>query len=312
MSGVRQIGPFDRILYLKSLPGIGALTSEQVARVATGARELNFEAGQNIFEPGEVVRRFMVLATGAANLHRQDTPVERIVAPQTVGLMETLAENSTTGLVAESDVVALSFERTDILELLEEDFDLLQTTVQSLAEYQLRLLRQVIAGTVRGEWEPLVEIPTDRPLDLLERLIMIRQGDLFSAVGLEAAVMMATSMKQVEWAAGDVLWERGDPSGAMYLIASGEIEAQLDDERSFVARPGYPLGNIELLAHQPRWYRPVARTDIIGFRADHETFFDVMEDDFEVAETFLKAMATGILGAENAIMRSGRRLHTDR
>ena len=90
-------------------------------------------------------------------------------------------------------------------------------------------------------------------------------------------------------------------------IIDGEIEAQLEDGTSFQAGLGYPVGNLESLAHQPRWYRPVARTDVVALRADHETFFDVMEDDFEVAEAFLKAMSHGILAAQNAFVARGEK-----
>ena len=112
---------------------------------------------------------------------------------------------------------------------------------------------------------------------------------------------MATSMEERRWTAGETLWEIGDAPGAMYMIVDGEVEAELADGQRFVAGRGYPLGNIETLAQKPRWYRPVARTDLVALRADHETFFDVMEDDFEVAETFLQAMAQGIVGSLDAL-----------
>ena len=125
------------------------------------------------------------------------------------------------------------------------------------------------------------------------------------AVGLEAGVMMATSMKQVSWKAGETLWRPGDPGGSMFMIISGEVEAELEDGQTFEAGLGYPLGNIESLAHAKRWYTPTARTDVVALRADHETFFDVMEDDFGVAEAFLSAMCRGILGAQQTLIDRG-------
>ena len=150
----------------------------------------------------------------------------------------------------------------------------------------------------------MADIPEGRPFDLLERLIMIRQGNLFAAVGLEAAVMMATSMREVRWPAGEVVWEPGEASGSMFIIVTGEVDADLGDGQTFLAGPGYPLGNLESLAHHPRWYRAIAKTDVIAFRADHETFFDVMEDDFEVAETFLREVSGGIVTAQEAVIRA--------
>jgi CRP-like cAMP-binding protein len=312
MTGVRLISPFDRILYLKSLPELGELSSEQIARIAGTAEEVQFEAGETIYGPGNVPAFFYVIASGTVELRRTEGPVQTFGAPESIGFVEMFAEGSITSAVAATDMVTLRFSKQDLLEVFEEDFELLQNSIFNLARYQHSLLRQVIGGTQRGDWKQVVEVPEGRPFDLLERLMLIRQGDLFAAIGLEAAVMMATSMKEVKWSSGDVLWEPGDPSGAMFLIVTGEVDGGLEDGQSFLAGPGYPLGNLESLAHVPRWYRPVAKTDVIAFRADHETFFDVMEDDFEVAEAFLKAMSTGILGAQEAVIRADGILVPDR
>ena len=312
MTGVRQISPFDRILYLKSLPELGELSSEQIARFAGTAQEIQFEAGESIYGPGNAPTFFYVIALGTVELRRTDGPVQTFGAPESMGFVEMFAEASITGAVAASDMVTLRFSKQDLLEVFEEDFELLQNSIFNLARYQHWLLRQVIGGTQRGDWKQVVEIPEGRPFDLLERLMLIRQGALFAAIGLEAAVMMATSMKEVKWSSGEVLWQPGDPSGAMYFIVTGEVEASLEDGQNFLAGPGYPLGNLESLAQVPRWYRPVAKTDVIAFRADHETFFDVMEDDFEVAEAFLKAMSSGILSAQEAVIRADGILVPDR
>jgi CRP-like cAMP-binding protein len=288
MSGVRSISPFDRILYLKTLPSVGELSSAQIARLANEADEVHFETGQSLISAGEVNHSFFVLTEGAIDIRRGDSPEQRITSPETLGFVEMLAEASTTNAVAVTDVVALRFELNQVLEIFEEDFELLQNTIRTLARGQLALLKRVIGGSRRAPWKQAVPVPTDRDMNLLERLIMIRQGDLFEAVGLEAGVLLATSMRQFRWNAGEELWKPGDSSG-----------------ETFQAGLGYPLGNIESLAHAPRWYRPVATTDVVGLRADHESFFDVMEDDFEVAEAFLKAMSMGILGAQDRLVELG-------
>ena len=306
MTGVRNISPYDRILYLKALPTIGELTSQQVARLAGEADEVNFDAGDKLLTRGEVSRCFYVVASGTVKLSRSEGHEQLASAPDTIGFVEMFAEDTQANATAMSDVVTLKFDLTNILEVFEEDFELLQNTLRSVARAQLALLMRMIGGTRRAPWKPVVEVSHDRELDLLERLIMIRQGDLFTAVGLEAGVMMATSMKQVSWSPGEVLWEPGDPSGSMFIIIDGEIDAQLEDGQSFEAGLGYPVGNLESLAHMPRWYRPVAKTDVVALRADHETFFDVMEDDFEVAEAFLKAMSHGILSAQDSFVARGK------
>jgi len=298
------------MLYLKSLPGMDRLTNEQVVRLAAEGEEVLFEAGQSMVNPGSVPNALHVIVTGTVEMTRGEAKGQRYPAPETIGFVEMFAEDSVTHIVAHTHVSALKFSRASVLEMFEEDFELLQNTIRSVARFQLTLLRLVIGGTRRAPWKPLIDVQPGRTLDLLERLIMIRQGDLFTAVGLEAGVMLATSMKQVSWKAGEVLWRLGDPSGSMFMIIAGEVESQLEDGQSFESGLGYPLGNIESLAHTPRWYTPTARTDVVALRADHDSFFDVMEDDFEVAEAFLTAMCRGILAAKQALIERGLSLPT--
>jgi len=305
MSSVQIVSPFDRILYLKALPSLGRLSNAQASRLAHDAEEVHFGSGEDLISSDEPSTCFYVIASGVARMARDGDHRFTARAGDTIGLVDMLAGGTGISATAESNVVALRFTLARVLEMLEEDFELLQSTIRNLANVQQRLLARMIAGTRRAPWSRSLEIPRDRDLDVIERLTLIRQGTLFNEVGLEAGVMMAMGMQQQVWPAGKALWEIGDPSGWMLMIAEGEVDGHLDDGKSFEAGLGYPLGNIESLAQKPRWYRPVARTELVTLRADGETFFDVMEDDFEVAEVFIRAMSHGILRAMDTLAASG-------
>ena len=308
MRGVNVVSPFERILYLKTLPQLGRLNSQQVSRMAYEAEEVRFEHGELLFGPDEPNKAFFIVASGSVEVERVGGGSYRVNSGDAIGLVAMLAGRCSLRAVAAGEVVALRFALPRVLELLEEDFDLLQNSVRNLARIHLRLLTRMIGGTRRAPWTEGIEIPEGRPLDLLERLILLRQGGLFRAIGLEAVVMMATSMREERREAGTVLWEVGEPSGAMLLLVEGEVRATMENGVTFEAGRGYPLGNIESLAQKPRWYRAVAHTDLVLLRADHETFFDVMEDDFEVAETFLQAMAHGIVNSLDRLLELGEPL----
>lgn len=308
MSSVQIVSPFDRILYLKALPSLGRLSTAQASRLAQDAREVHFRSGEDLISPGQLNTCFYVIASGAAHMARDGDRRFTARAGDTIGLIDMLAGGTGISATAETNVVALRFTLSRILEMLEEDFELLQNTIRDLASVQQRLLARMIAGTRRAPWSRALEIPRDRDLDVIERLTLIRQGTLFNEVGLEAGVMMAMGMQQQFWPAGEALWEIGDPSGSMLIIVEGEVDGYLANGKSFEAGLGYPLGNIESLAQKPRWYRPVPSTELVTLRADGETFFDVMEDDFEVAEVFIRAMARGILTAMDVLADSGEPL----
>ncbi|RKZ13133.1 hypothetical protein DRQ53_00590 [bacterium] len=308
MSTVRQISPFDRILYLRSLPQLQQLSSATVTRLAYEAEEVQFDNGEVLYSPETTDPHFYILVSGSVRVERTPESGFEAGPGDTIGFVSMLAGTPRATAAARGEVVALRLPLARVLEGLEEDFLVVQNSIRNLARIQQRLLLKVIGGSRRAPWTKSIPIPRDRDLDLLERLTLIRQGDLFAAVGLEAGVMMATSMQQERRAAGAALWEIDDASGTMCIIVDGEVEAELADGQTFTAGPGYPLGSVESLAGIPRWYRPVARTDIVTFRVDHETFFDVMEDDFGVTEVFLQAMAQGILASIDVLVQRGEPL----
>jgi CRP-like cAMP-binding protein len=305
MSSVQIVSPFDRILYLKALPSLGRLSNTQASRLAHDAEEVHFGSGEDLISSDELNTSFYVIASGAARMERDGEHRFTARAGDTIGLVDMLAGGTGISARAETNVVALRFALPRILDMLEEDFELLQNTIRNLASVQQRLLAQIIPGTRRAPWSRGLEVPRDRDLDVIERLTLIQQGSLFKNAGLETGVMMAMSMEQQIWPADRALWEIGDPSGSVLMIVEGEVDGYLDDGQSFEAGLGYPLGNIEALAQKPRWYRPVPRTELVTLRADSETFFDVMEDDFDVAEVFIRAMSRGILDAMDALAANG-------
>ena len=184
MRGVSVISPFDRILYLKTLPQLGRLGRDQITRLAAEAEEVRLENGEVLFAPDAVSRAFYIVASGSVEVRREGGGEYRVNPGDAIGLVAMLAGRCSLSAVARGEVVALRFTLPRVLELLEEDFDLLQNTVRNLARLHLRLLERVIGGTHRAPWPEGIELPDDRPIDLLERLILIRQGGLFRAVGL--------------------------------------------------------------------------------------------------------------------------------
>jgi hypothetical protein len=71
--------------------------------------------------------------------------------------------------------------------------------------------------------------------------------------------------------------------------------------------PGYPLGNLERLSGDPRWYTAVAEVPVVAFRNDIEPMLDVLEDHFDMALDLIRAMAGGVIrvAEETASVREG-------
>ncbi len=291
----RFVGPVDRLLFMKTIPTLRGLDTELLATIARSLEERTYAQGDVVFRSGELADRMCVVVSGRIAQTHAGKPFASTAPGDTVGLLHALADNDELGATAEVDTLALEYAMDPFFDLYEEHFALLQNTIVQLARYQRGLLEHVADGSVRSSWssDQAMAIPS-RDLDVVERLVLLSRGEVFRNIGIGALSLLAQALKQESYPSGTAIWERGDRAGHLDLLLSGEVRAQWESG-SFVARPGYPLGSVETLARQDRWYDATALGDVVVLRGDHETLFDVLEDDFDVAMDFVGAMARGIL-----------------
>ena len=299
MNKARFVGPVDRILYMGTLPTLQGLSLRELARVATHATERFYKKGQVLSAAGRPIREFFVLVSGRVGVRLEGKRLLSCLPGDNVGLIPALARaGDRIEAIAEEDSTALVVDLDIMFEVYEENFAILQKALRNLARYQLSLLRRTVAGSVRAPWVGTPFKVPHRELDVVEKLVLLRRGNIFRNIGLEALVLMATSMAQERWPAGTRLWEVGAPADHLLVILDGEVECQVEGSAgSFVAGPGYPLGNIETLAGAQRWYVPTIHRELVTLRGNHEALFDVLEDDFDVAMEFMAEMARGAMNS---------------
>jgi CRP-like cAMP-binding protein len=308
MSDPRFVGPIDRLLYLRTLPQLQGIATRDLTVLSRQAEEVVLRRGDLVLREGELVDRFFVIVSGRVAVFGHGREIVSCGGGENVGIIPALSRvEPHFEARAATETVALAFELDAILAALEENFRLLQNMLRNVASYHLQIMPQIVAGSRRVPWTgEAVSLP-DRSLDAVERLVLLRRGNIFRNLGLEALMLMATSMHQERWTEGTEFWQPGETADHLLVILEGEVECRLPDGGTFEAGRGYPMGNLETLARGERWYTPVARTDVTTLRGNHEALFDVLEDDFDVALDFLSAVAAGAMKAvETLAERSAR------
>jgi CRP/FNR family cyclic AMP-dependent transcriptional regulator len=72
---------------------------------------------------------------------------------------------------------------------------------------------------------------------------------------------MFLKQESTSYAAGDVIFERGDPAHCMYVVAEGEVEIAFGGTRVDVFGPEAIFGEMALISKDPRSATARARTD---------------------------------------------------
>lgn len=295
------VSPLERLRYLKSYPIFADLPLDEVSLVAQNVEEVRFRPGEELVADQRGAGRAYILVQGSVLVEGPGPEPPRVRAGEGIGFVSLLAGQDLTQICrAETEVAALELTRDVFWDLLEDRFPIFLAVARHAAT-ELLLHRQAIAdGTVlSGAVEP-PPIPPDRPIELVERLVAMRRAGTFREASLDALIELTRSFEELRLSAGTRLWRVWEPSGFTHFVISGRVRCELPDGRVFRATVGYPLGNLESQAREPRWYTAVAETNLVTFRQETDFFHDVMEDHFDLAEEFLTALARNIIGKRQA------------
>jgi len=177
---------------------------------------------------------------------------------------------------------------------MEDHFSLLTATLRYAAERVLAEMQELPQQAL-GIAPEVMPIPIpDRPLDLVERVLLMRHMAVFRKTNVNALSVLAEAMPELRVAAGTVLFERGAAPTWTAFLVRGTVRCTAEDGRTFVYGPGTAAGGVESLAGKLRWYTAVAETDLVYLRGSADALVDLMEDNFELGRDFIAMLAMGL------------------
>ncbi|MEO7112632.1 MAG: cyclic nucleotide-binding domain-containing protein [Polyangiaceae bacterium] len=284
-----------RILDLRSLPIFRDAPAPVVNGAATLLRDVTFSRGECIQAREAPVERVLFLQRGTVAVAQPEKKIILIEPPAQLGLFYALAGTpARVDVTAQTEVRALALESRDMVDLFEDQFSLLRSTLRETARVALKESRSKLTTPfefARTHWKQSSGEPR---LDLVDRLFFLREMLSFPGASIDALASVARQMQSRRVKAGEVIWHQGDPALEMYLIASGEVEAKSETE-SLIHSAGGPLGGLEVFAQAPRWYDLTARTDGLVLTTTHEAFLDMIEEHTEMGSELIAGMARTVL-----------------
>jgi CRP/FNR family transcriptional regulator, cyclic AMP receptor protein len=127
-------------------------------------------------------------------------------------------------------------------------------------------------------------------------MIAFENCTLFSHLPAEALARLAAHAQTRHFAAGEVVFKKGDPGDGLYVVESGEVEisdAGEDAVRQILARvlPGEVFGEMAVLDGQPRSAFAAARTEAVVGWMPSEELLCLLEEYPELALKFLRQIS---------------------
>jgi CRP-like cAMP-binding protein len=289
-----QTGGIERILSLKRIPLLSALSTEDLAVMAESGRERFFPKGGVLLREGEPIPALYVVLDGRVHVTRRDDVLGHVSAGGFVGGVAMFARDPQ-GLaaVAETDTYALELEADAALEIFEDHFPILNHVLREASGWLIDLAGEVPPPLVR-EVFPALESPRAPAgdLDLVERILFLRQVPAFAQSSINALAELSRGMAEAVFPPGTSLWKEGEPSGTLVLVVTGTVRCAVrGGDAAFVAGPGAPMGAVESMAERPRWYQATTETKVTALQSSIDALIDVFEDNFEMAMDYLAVTA---------------------
>lgn len=294
--------PSDRIereLFLRTTIGRNLPSARELAGLL---RDVAFDAGEVIYREGDAADEMYFVRRGRVGLSRGEV-VHEFGPGSVIGILDVEQDKPRARTAtALTDVELLSLSSEDRLELLEDSFEHTRSLIRMTAT------RLDEGGRYGGAEIDLATTlaPKPEPLLLIERVFTLRDTPVFRKASIQALVSLAPSAEEVRLAAGELLFERVEARGVLFVVVAGCLELEGSSSGGGAPFPEalHPVGtrhrygSASLLGGGPSFADALARqsaralTPAVVLRVREEDFYDVMEDHFDLARSVLSFLAS--------------------
>jgi len=294
MATLETLGPIERALVLRAVPLLSGMPAGQLTALAQLAVERGARAGEVLQAAGRGVRAMAVLLDGRVRLERDGRHVGQLEAPDTLGLLELLAEQPAPAtIVAATPVALLAIDAAIWWDVLEEDLSLLvqlrHTLGRALAAADAAQgAYDLAAPPASGAGDPAAAAP---PSDLVDRLNCLHHVPMLRPFGVAVLAELLRDEDERRLAAGEALLRAGEAARELVIIADGAVDCRAPGAAPTRVGAGAVLGANAALCGLPHAYDAVVAAPGSAIAIDAARLWDVAEDHFHVARALLAQAA---------------------
>lgn len=127
-------------------------------------------------------------------------------------------------------------------------------------------------------------------MDLVEKVLLLKSATLFQHLTGADIEKIAAIVHEARFAAGQPIFEQGDPGDALYIVTTGQVKVHLGDKQIAVLKDRDCFGEMAILDDQPRSASITAVTDVHCLALRREDFFFLLEDHFEIVKSIIRVL----------------------
>lgn len=174
-----------------------------------------------------------------------------------------------------------------------------ETGLWALAALDPRRAREPVRGLRADPQESvaafaayvLSDMTSEAPMLLtVEKVIILKSVSIFSRTPEEVLVDVASVLREVDYRAGETLFDKGDIGTSMYFIVNGRLRVHDGDVTVAELGEREIVGELAVLDPQPRSASVTALEDTILLQLDQDALYELMTDRVEVARGIIRVL----------------------
>ncbi len=131
----------------------------------------------------------------------------------------------------------------------------------------------------------------DDMLTPIEKVLLLQHVEIFAEVPTDQLAALATISREVDFLAGDVVYNEHDSPDALYLVLTGSVRLSQGSRTVSVAGPRVNFGAWALFDDEPRVLAASAVEDTRLLRIERSEFNDLLSDDVRIAKGIIRTVA---------------------
>lgn len=142
-------------------------------------------------------------------------------------------------------------------------------------------------------------------LSTIEKVLLLQDVEILRSVSTEHLGYIAQITDEFDCDEGEVIYHEGDAANAMYIVISGKVGIQHDDQDVMTVGPKSAFGIWALFDEEERVVTATCTSPCRLLCLTKNDFHDVLADHSEITRSVLSAMAKRLRSLVGRISHAG-------
>jgi NTE family protein len=130
----------------------------------------------------------------------------------------------------------------------------------------------------------------EKRLAAIEKVIFLKSVDIFSHATIEELGRVAALTEEVRFEPGEMVFRKGEPTDAIYLILSGSVAIEVNGQIVREVMEKQALGTVAALDRNPAVHTVTAIEPVYALKLNAQDFDDILAVDFELVRAVFHAL----------------------